>query len=77
MAGYERHRRKSQQLQICRMNAPGYAEADACQAEQVRVVVFANPLTEQRRSVLGEIFGCCVISGEDHFTRDDVPAFSG
>ncbi|MBQ1047452.1 hypothetical protein KBX50_02985 [Micromonospora sp. C51] len=43
--------------------------ADACRARQVRVVVFANPLTEHQRAVLGEMFGCTVISGEDLPTR--------
>nr|WP_269440667.1 hypothetical protein [Micromonospora tarapacensis] len=43
--------------------------ADACRARQVQVVVFANPLTEHQRAVLGEMFGCTVISGEDLFTR--------
>lgn len=43
--------------------------ADACRARQVRVVVFANPLTEHQRAVLGEMFGCIVISREDLSTR--------
>lgn len=43
--------------------------ADACRASQVGVVVFANPLTEHQRTVLGEMFGCTVLSGEDLLTR--------
>ncbi|MET8197897.1 hypothetical protein [Micromonospora taraxaci] len=39
--------------------------AQACRAAQVEVAVFANPLTKHQRAVLGDIFGCLVISGED------------
>jgi 50S ribosomal subunit-associated GTPase HflX len=43
--------------------------ADACRAQQIGAVVFANPLTEHQRTVLGETFGCTVLSGEDLFPR--------
>jgi 50S ribosomal subunit-associated GTPase HflX len=39
--------------------------AQACRAAQVGVVVFVNPLTKHQRAVLGDMFGCLVISGED------------
>ncbi|MEU3458287.1 hypothetical protein ABZ671_32620 [Micromonospora sp. NPDC006766] len=42
--------------------------ADACRASQVGAVVFANPLTEHQRPVLGEMFGCTVLGREDLFT---------
>jgi 50S ribosomal subunit-associated GTPase HflX len=47
--------------------SPGKARevADACRATQVGAVVFVNPLTPHQRTVLGEIFGCTVLSGED------------
>lgn len=43
----------------------GHEVAEACRSSGVRAVVFANPLTEQQRTVLGEMFGCIVLSGED------------
>ncbi|MEU4478225.1 hypothetical protein AB0F68_09225 [Micromonospora sp. NPDC023966] len=47
--------------------SPGKARevAQACRAAEVGVAVFVNPLTEHQRAVLGDIFGCLVISGED------------
>lgn len=39
--------------------------ARACRAAQVGIVVFVNPLTTYQRAVLGDMFGCLVISGED------------
>jgi 50S ribosomal subunit-associated GTPase HflX len=41
--------------------------AHACRGAcaQVDVAVFVNPLSENQRSVLGDMFGCLVISGED------------
>ncbi|MEU4774081.1 hypothetical protein [Micromonospora sp. NPDC023644] len=47
--------------------SPGRAReiAQACRAAAVGVAVFVNPLTEHQRAVLGDMFGCCVISGED------------
>lgn len=50
--------------------SPGKAReiAQACRATEVAVAVFVNPLTEHQRAVLGEMFGCLVISGEDLFT---------
>ncbi|MFD0782484.1 hypothetical protein ACFQZ8_00875 [Micromonospora azadirachtae] len=33
-------------------------------------VVFANPLTEHQRTVLGEMFSRTVLSGDDLFKRD-------
>jgi 50S ribosomal subunit-associated GTPase HflX len=46
---------------------PGKAHeiAQACRAAEVDVAVFVNPLTEYQRAVLGDMFGCLVISGED------------
>ncbi|MEV0326617.1 hypothetical protein AB0H63_09210 [Micromonospora echinospora] len=50
--------------------SPGKARevAQACRAAEVRVAVFVNPLTEHQQSVLSEMFGCFVVSGEDLFT---------
>lgn len=50
--------------------SPGKARevAQACRAAEVGVAVFVNPLTEHQRAVLGDMFGCFVISGEDLFT---------
>jgi 50S ribosomal subunit-associated GTPase HflX len=50
--------------------SPGKAReiAQACQAAEVGVAVFMNPLTEHQRAVLGDMFGCLMISGEDLFT---------
>ncbi|MEU5725897.1 hypothetical protein [Micromonospora sp. NPDC047738] len=47
--------------------SPGKAReiAQACRAAEVGVAVFANPLTKHQRAVLGDMFGCLVISGED------------
>lgn len=47
--------------------SPGRAGeiAQACRAAGVDVAVFANPLTEHQRAVLGDLFGCLVISSED------------
>jgi 50S ribosomal subunit-associated GTPase HflX len=49
--------------------SPGKAReiAHACRGAgaQVDVAVFVNPLSENQRSVLGDMFGCLVISGED------------
>ncbi|MGC5019777.1 hypothetical protein [Micromonospora sp. DT47] len=49
--------------------SPGKAReiAQACRAAEVGVAVFANPLTKHQRAVLGGMFGCFVISGEDLF----------
>jgi 50S ribosomal subunit-associated GTPase HflX len=44
--------------------------AQACRATGVDVAVFVNPLTEHQRTVLADVFGCLVISGEDLVTRD-------
>ncbi|MEU6078429.1 hypothetical protein [Micromonospora sp. NPDC047074] len=51
--------------------SPGKAReiAQACRAAEVDVAVFVNPLTEFQRAVLGELFGCFVISGEDLVRR--------
>ncbi|WP_199853946.1 hypothetical protein [Plantactinospora sp. BB1] len=48
---------------------PGKAReiAQASRAAGVDVAVFVNPLTEHQRTVLGDMFGCLVISGEDLF----------
>ncbi|MEU8184601.1 hypothetical protein AB0B86_27945 [Micromonospora sp. NPDC049047] len=50
--------------------SPGKAReiAQACRAAEVGVVVFVNPLTKHQRAVLGDMFGCVVISGEDLLT---------
>jgi 50S ribosomal subunit-associated GTPase HflX len=50
--------------------SPGKARevAQACRAAEVGVAVFVNPLTEHQRTVLSEMFGCLVVSGEDLFT---------
>jgi 50S ribosomal subunit-associated GTPase HflX len=47
--------------------SPGKAReiAQACRAAEVGVTVFVNSLTEHQRGVLGDMFGCLVISGED------------
>ena len=47
--------------------SPGKAReiAQACRASEVGVVVFVNPLSKHQRVVLGDMFGCYVISGED------------
>ena len=42
--------------------------AQACRAAEAGVAVFVNPLTEHQRTVLGDMFGCVVISGEDLLT---------
>lgn len=49
--------------------SPGKAReiAQACRAAEVGVAVFVNPLTKHQRAVLGDMFGCLVISGEDLF----------
>lgn len=49
--------------------SPGKAReiAQACRAAEVGVAVFVNPLTKHQRVVLGDMFGCIVISGEDLF----------
>lgn len=49
--------------------SPGKARevAQACLAAKVAVAVFVNPLTNHQRAVLGDLFGCIVISGEDLF----------
>lgn len=50
--------------------SPGRARevAQACRAAEIGVAVFVNPLTEHQRAVLGEMFGCLVVSAEDLFT---------
>ncbi|MBM0226687.1 hypothetical protein [Micromonospora sp. ATA51] len=52
--------------------SPGKAHqvAQACRAAKAGVAVFVNPLTEHQRTVLGDMFGCVVISGEDLLTPD-------
>jgi hypothetical protein len=47
--------------------SPGKARevADACRTAGVAAVVFVNPLTEHQRRVLGAMFDCTVLSGED------------
>ena len=47
--------------------SPGKAReiAQACRAAKADVAVFVNPLTNHQRAVLGDLFGCLVISGED------------
>ncbi|MGI5520059.1 hypothetical protein ACQEUX_03810 [Micromonospora sp. CA-259024] len=47
--------------------SPGKARevAQACRAAGVGAAVFVNPLTEHQRAVLGEMFGCVMISSED------------
>ncbi|MFI6226046.1 hypothetical protein ACIBCR_01860 [Micromonospora echinospora] len=49
--------------------SPGKARevAQACRAAEIGIAVFANPLTKHQQIVLGEMFGCLVISGEDLF----------
>ncbi|WP_326551558.1 hypothetical protein [Micromonospora sp. NBC_01813] len=44
--------------------------AQACRAASIDVAVFVNSLTEHQRSVLADLFGCLVISGEDLVGRD-------
>ncbi|MEU7610637.1 hypothetical protein [Micromonospora sp. NPDC049204] len=39
--------------------------ADACREGGVDVAVFVNPLTDHQRAVLGDMFGCRVMSGAD------------
>jgi 50S ribosomal subunit-associated GTPase HflX len=41
--------------------------AQVCRAAQVGVAVFVNPLSKHQGAVLGDMFGCLVISGEDLF----------
>lgn len=52
--------------------SPGKARevARACRAAGVGVAIFVNLLTDQQRAVLGEMFGCVVISGEGLFGPD-------
>ena len=47
--------------------SPGKARemAQACQTAKVGAVVFVNPLTQHQRTVLGDMFGCPVISGDE------------
>jgi 50S ribosomal subunit-associated GTPase HflX len=40
----------------------------ACRESGVDVAVFVNPLTDLQRSVLADIFGCLVVSGDDLIT---------
>jgi 50S ribosomal subunit-associated GTPase HflX len=39
--------------------------AQTCRAAKADVAVFVNPLTDHQRAVLGDLFECIVISGED------------
>jgi hypothetical protein len=39
--------------------------ARACRAAGVGAVVFVNPLTDHQRAVLGDLFGCTVLSGAE------------
>ncbi|MEU5942361.1 hypothetical protein ABZ807_24990 [Micromonospora sp. NPDC047548] len=50
--------------------SPGKARdiARVSRAAEVDVAVFVNPLTEHQRTVLGDMFGCLVIGGEDLIT---------
>ncbi|MEU4677785.1 hypothetical protein [Micromonospora sp. NPDC023737] len=52
--------------------SPGRARevAQTCRAARVGVAIFVNLLTDQQRAVLGEMFGCVVISAEDLFGPD-------
>ncbi|MFB6395887.1 hypothetical protein [Polymorphospora lycopeni] len=52
--------------------SPGKAReiAQAVRVADVGVAVFVNPLTEHQRTVLGDMFRCLVISGEDLPTVD-------
>ncbi|MGC5288179.1 hypothetical protein [Micromonospora sp. DT231] len=47
--------------------SPGKARevADACRQSGVDVAVFVNPLTDHQRAILGDLFGCRVMSGVD------------
>jgi 50S ribosomal subunit-associated GTPase HflX len=45
------------------------AVADACRSAGVAVAVFVNPLTEHQRTVLADMFGCPVVSGDDLIER--------
>ncbi|MGC4848388.1 hypothetical protein ACLQ3F_14210 [Micromonospora sp. DT15] len=47
--------------------SPGRASevAEACRQQGVGVVVFANPLTDHQRTVLTDMFGCPVLTGDD------------
>ncbi|MEU5674937.1 hypothetical protein ACGF3C_08755 [Micromonospora sp. NPDC047762] len=47
--------------------SPGRAReiAEACRQHGVGVAVFANPLTDHQRTVLTDMFGCPVLTGED------------
>ena len=49
--------------------SPGKARevAQACRAAEVGVTVFVNPLTEHQRDVLGDMFGCLVVSSDGLF----------
>jgi 50S ribosomal subunit-associated GTPase HflX len=39
--------------------------AEACRTHRVAAAIFVNPLTEQQRIALGDVFGCPVISSDD------------
>ncbi|MBM7086903.1 hypothetical protein [Micromonospora humidisoli] len=39
--------------------------ADACRSAAVAMAVFVNPLTEHQRTVLSDLLGCPVASGDD------------
>ncbi|WP_433388732.1 hypothetical protein [Micromonospora sp. KLBMP9576] len=39
--------------------------AEACQKAEIDAVVFVNTLTDLQRSVLADVLGCLVLSGED------------
>jgi 50S ribosomal subunit-associated GTPase HflX len=51
--------------------SPGKARevAAACRSARVTVAVFVNPLTGHQRTVLGDLLGCLVISGDDLIDR--------
>jgi 50S ribosomal subunit-associated GTPase HflX len=47
--------------------SPGKARevADACRSAGAAVAVFVNPLTEQQRTILGDLMDCPVFSSDD------------
>ncbi|WP_199752715.1 hypothetical protein [Actinoplanes sp. ATCC 53533] len=43
--------------------------SDACRSAGVAAAVFVNPLTGHQQTVLGDMFGCPVVSGDDLIER--------
>lgn len=42
--------------------------AQVCRAAGVGVAVFVNPLSKHQQAVLGDMFGCIVVSGTELFS---------